>query len=295
MITSAWPPAPASIYGAASASTPAAASSNRVAALASTPAAGLAAVPASAFAAVPAARSTAAPAPLREGHVDVFAFALNPPDERLAALRAALAAEEHERAAGFRFDAHRRAFESCRGAVREILAAHLGCAPAAVRFQYGEHGKPALLADDAPLVFSVSHSSELGLCAISRRGALGVDVEFLRPLPDALAIAERFFSTAERDSLRTLQPPALEAAFFAAWTRKEAFIKALGEGLSHPLADFDVTLLPGEPARLLRVAGDDEAPARWRLAALDPAPGYFAALAAAEPVNAVACWSWPPG
>lgn len=232
--------------------------------------------------------------PPPRGRIDVFAFALDPPEERLAALRATLAADERERAAKFRFDVHRRAFEACRGVVREILGAHLGLAPAKVQFSYGPKGKPSLLPDSTPLVFSVSHSAALGLCAVAREGALGVDVERLRPLDDALAIAERFFSSAERAALRTLAPPALETAFFAAWTRKEAFIKALGEGLSHPLADFDVTLLPDEPAQLLRVAGVDDAPSRWRLVALDPARGYVAALAAAEPVEAIECWTWPP-
>lgn len=237
-------------------------------------------------------------APPPEGWVEVFAFALDPPEERLASLRDTLAAEERERAAKFVFAVHRSAFEACRGTVREILGAQLALPPTEVRFQYGPKGKPALLLDDAPLVFSVAHSGDLGLLAITgaspRERVLGVDVERVRPLDDAVAIAERFFSLAERAALRTLQPPALEAAFFTAWTRKEAFIKALGEGLSHPLADFDVTLLPDEPARLLRVAGDDDAPARWRLIALDPAPGYAAALAATEPIDNVACWSWPP-
>jgi len=242
----------------------------------------------------PAPVSSLSGAPPPAGRVDVFAFALDPPEERLAALRDTLAADERERAARYRFDVHRRAFEACRSVVREILGRYLALAPAAVRFQYGPQGKPALPPDDGPLVFSVSHSGELGLCAVAREGALGVDLERVRSLDDALAIAERFFSPAERDALRTLQPPALATAFFTAWTRKEAFIKALGEGLSYPLADFDVTLLPEEPARLLRVAGDEKAPARWRLTALDPAPGYVAALAAAEPVDAVACWSWPP-
>lgn len=227
------------------------------------------------------------------GRVDVFAFALDPPEERLAALRDALAADERERAARYRFDVHRRAFEACRGAVREILGAHLTLPATAVRFQYGPQGRPALLHEGARLDFSVSHSGELGVCAVSRERTVGIDVERVRPLDDALAIAERFFSPAERAALRTLQPPALETGFFTAWTRKEAFVKALGEGLSYPLADFDVTLLPDEPARLLRVAGDERAPARWRLAALDPAPGYVAALAASEPIDAVACWSWP--
>ena len=241
----------------------------------------------------PAPVSSLTGAPPPAGRVDVFAFALDPAEERLAALRATLAADERERAARYRFDVHRCAFEACRGAVREILGSYLTLAPAAVRFQYGPQGKPALPPDGEPLVFSVSHSGELGICAVARQGALGADVERVRPLDDALAIAERFFSPAERAALRTLQPPALETGFFTAWTRKEAFIKALGEGLSHPLADFDVTLLPDEPARLLRVAGDDEAPTRWRLTPLDPAPGYVAALAATEPIDAVARWSWP--
>ena len=235
------------------------------------------------------------PAAKPQRRVDVFAFPLDPSPPRLAALDGVLSPDERERAARYRFAADRQAFVACRGAVREILGQELAVPAAAVRFRYGPNGKPAVETKDGEPAISISHSGDLGLCAIGRGGAVGVDLERLRELPDALAIAARFFSPAEHAALAALDAEIQAAAFFAVWTRKEALVKALGEGVSYPLHQFEVSVGPAEPAELRRVDGAGGPAHRWSLFALDPAPGYAAALVAESPVASVARWTWPGG
>lgn len=234
----------------------------------------------------------AGPPAALQRQVDVFAFPLDPATPRLSALATSLSADERERAARYRFANDRRAFVACRGTVREILGRHLAIPAAAVRFRYGPNGKPVFEPGEQELAFNVSHSGELGLCAVARGGVVGVDVERVRELPDAL-IAARFFSPVEHAALSALDAEIQATAFFAAWTRKEAFLKALGEGVSYPLDRFEVSLGPAEPAELRRVDGDAGPAHRWCLFALDPAPGYAAALVAESPVSALGRWTWP--
>jgi len=137
--------------------------------------------------------------------------------------------------------------------------------------------------------FNLSHSDDLALVAVARAHQLGVDLERWSEGVEHLELAERFFSPAERDALRALAhaPDLVEAGFFAAWTRKEAYLKATGHGISRGLHHFDVTLAPGEPAQLLADRLDPEATARWSLIALEPAPGFSAALVVASPLGEV--------
>lgn len=215
--------------------------------------------------------------------------------DRLAALAATLAPDEHDRAARFHFERDRRRFVAGRGILRAVLARHAGCPATALRFRYGPRGKPALEGDGGggDLRFNVSHSGDLALVAVARGREIGVDVEALRP-DLTPGLAERFFSPAEVAALSALPPAARPAAFFACWTRKEAFVKATGDGLSLPLDAFDVSLAPGEPPALLRVADDPHGPDRWRLVALEPAPGFAAALAVEGRDWRLACWAWAP-
>jgi 4'-phosphopantetheinyl transferase len=243
--------------------------------------------------------------PPAAGEIHLWAVPLDPPPEREAALRLLLAADELARADRFRFDRHRRRFAVGRGRLRELLGGYLGVAPAVLAFGYGEKGKPVLAGPPAAvgggLAFNLSNSHELALVAVAaggepRGGAgadpgggaapgarpaieLGVDVEHLRPMPDALAIAERYFSPAERRVLAAVPAAQRDEAFFNCWTRKEAYLKAIGDGLSVPLDRFDVTLAPGQPARFLALDGDPGRAARWSLFHLRPAPGYVGALA----------------
>jgi len=171
-------------------------------------------------------------------------------------LRARLSSDELARAARFHFERDRTRFLVARAALREILAHYLGASPAEIAFVYGDHGKPALAPPHGDLRFNLSHSHGLALCAVTRGREVGVDVERIRELDDLEDLARSVFSARELAALHRLPEPGLLAGFFTGWTRKEAFIKALGEGLSHPLKRFDVSLEPGRPARLERIDGN---------------------------------------
>jgi len=155
--------------------------------------------------------------------------------------------------------------------------------PESVELVYGARGKPALANSGRnSLRFNLSHRDDLAVYALSWGCDVGIDVEAIRPLPDADAVAARFFSRPEHAAYRALDPRDRPLGFFQCWTRKEAFIKALGDGLSHPLDSFDVSLAPGAPAEFLRVEavpGDDRG---WRLASFFPAAGFVAAVVAEE-------------
>jgi 4'-phosphopantetheinyl transferase len=195
-----------------------------------------------------------------------------------AVLGEPLSADERERGRRFRFERDRRRFVTARGLLRRLLGRYLGLEPSRLRFGYGPRGKPFLAGEDE-LRFNVSHSGGLALLAFAWDRELGVDVEEERPVEEAEAIARRYFSSWEERELRLLTEVERQAAFFRCWTRKEAFIKATGDGLSRSLDAFDVTLAPGEPARLLRVEGEPEAAFRFWLEDVSPAPGFAGALA----------------
>lgn len=219
--------------------------------------------------------------PLAPDEVHVWQIWLEQPVNVRQSLAVGLSAKEIERAGRFYFERHRSHFIVAHGFMRMILGRYLEVAPAQVQFTFGAHGKPALADHGRDLRFNLSHTGELALLAVSHGREVGVDIEQVRSLDDAATIAARFFSAAENRAWLAVPDEQKAVAFFNAWTRKEAFIKALGDGLSYPLDRFDVSLTPGEPARLLRVAGEPEATARWRIEALEPAPGYAAAVAVA--------------
>jgi 4'-phosphopantetheinyl transferase len=224
----------------------------------------------------------------------VWATALERPPGALERLGRLLIDDETARAERFVFARDRRRFVVARGVLRELLGAYLGCPPGEVRFVYGPAGKPALAPPlaAAGLEFNVSHSGELALYAVGLHRPLGVDVEQVRELDELEALAERNFSSAERRALLALPPAERPAGFFACWTRKEAFIKALGEGLSHPLSAFTVSLVPGEPARFVEIGGEAGAAERWTLTTIDVGAGYHAAVAAEGPVTVAMRGYW---
>lgn len=218
---------------------------------------------------------------LDQNVVHLWRASLQQPAELVEKLRETLSADEGERADRFRVEGDRRRFVVGRGTLRAILGRYLGMEPARVRFGYGPHGKPYLATgiDDGALQFSAAHSHELALYVVAQERACGVDLEWLQPIPDAQQIADSFFSASERDILRELPNDQRERAFYNCWTRKEAFVKARGEGLACDLDRFEVSLRPGEPARLLSIDGDVCEAARWSMEMLIPTPGYLAALA----------------
>ena len=209
-------------------------------------------------------------------------------------LRGTLAGDEKVRAGRFHFERDRVRYVVARGGLRAVLGRYLGVPPGRLRFDYSPYGKPSLAAEfgGGELDFNVSHSHSLALLAFARGRALGVDVEHLRAGAADDRLAERFFSANEVAALRALPAARQTRAFFDCWTRKEAYVKARGEGLSFPLADFDVSLRPGEPAALLCVRGDEREAARWTLRALDVAPNYAAALVAEGRDWQLKTWQW---
>lgn len=227
---------------------------------------------------------------LPEQEVHVWAIALEQPEIVLKHLVTALAHDERERMARYAFPHLRQEYTIARGAMRHILARYLGIEAKAVQFAYSEQGKPCLVVGD--VAFNLSHSGKVALLAVSKGREIGVDVEQVRVVNDLYQVAKSNFSAAENAVLRQLPLAKQREGFFNCWTRKEAYIKALGDGLSYPLERFDVTLKPGEAAKLLRVVDNAAEVDRWRLENLQPASGYIAAVIAEGQNWSLRQWQW---
>jgi 4'-phosphopantetheinyl transferase len=212
--------------------------------------------------------------------VHVWPVSTLAPDTVVERFESLLSPDEIERAARFRFEHLQRSFILARGALRVLLGRYLNTAPRELEFSYGSKGKPALAAPHiSQLQFNASHSGGLALFAFTMDCELGVDVESIRRMPDIEDVAKRFFCAEETAELMSLPAAEREHGFFLCWTRKEAYIKATGEGLSMPLDGFRVTLRPHEPAGFVHFACDPIAAQAWTLHDLTPAPRYAAALA----------------
>jgi 4'-phosphopantetheinyl transferase len=204
-----------------------------------------------------------------------------------------LSAQERERAARYRAGRPRNDFVLTRGTLRFLLARYLGTTPQALSFRYSKHGKPVLDGfDDGPindgpfdLRFNVSHTDGLALLAFVRKREIGIDVEKIHAVPDMRKLVERFFSLHERDSLEKLSGEELPAAFFRCWTRKEAYVKARGEGLSLPLHQFDVSVAAEVSQALLATRPDASEASRWIVHDLPAGQGYAAAVAVGQTVG----------
>ena len=199
---------------------------------------------------------------------------------RIDELRRTLCEEEQRRAARFRLGRLRDHFIAARGTLRTVLARYVGTEPAALRFEYQYHGKPVLASDGGPrrLHFNLSHSHGVAVIAVAGR-ELGVDVEWVRPRDSAGQLVQRFFSEDEKRQWEQLPAEFQPLAFFHGWTRKEAWLKAVGSGLTFPLSEFCVSMMPGEPARVLSICGNESDAAVWWLDSCVPSPHYVAATA----------------
>ena len=198
--------------------------------------------------------------------------------EGVAALAALLCDAERARAGRFRFERDRRRYIVARARLRELLASRLERDARELQFVYGENGKPALA--DASLHFNVSHCADLAVYAFSNEREIGVDVEALHPIREAGGVAAQFFSPVENEAFCSLEPEERTLGFYNCWTRKEAMVKALGDGLAMPLDGFAVSLAPGDAARVLHIAGR-QGDGGWRLHSFTPCPGFVAAVAIA--------------
>src|SRR5688500_18220547 len=227
---------------------------------------------------------------LQAGEIHVWRVDLGQSKDVVQKFRSSLEDDEIRRADRFHFEKDRRAFLVSRGFLRQVLGRYLATNPQALRFSYGSYGKPALDGEhkDRPLRFNMSHSRGVGLVAVSEGKELGVDVEHIRADFATEDIARRFFSPREVAAFNALPPELRVNAFFRCWTRKEAYIKAIGLGLSQPLDGFDVTLAPDESPALLRADRHDAS----RCSARDLAVGsdYAAALVVEGQISNMRCW-----
>lgn len=229
--------------------------------------------------------------------VHIWQLSLTQPPGVLARLAATLSAVEHERANRFRFEEHRWRFIAGRGQVRQLLARYLAIAPETLSFQYGEYGKPYLeqpLTEGQQLCFNVSHSGDMALCAVAIDREVGVDLETINRAIDHQQIVQRFFSPMEQAALEALPSDQRRAAFFAGWTRKEAYLKAKGSGLALALDQFSVSLSPNDPAELQQVVGQPNEPQRWTIRSLDIGSVYAACVVAKGQNWRFYCWQYPP-
>jgi 4'-phosphopantetheinyl transferase len=233
---------------------------------------------------------------LGNNDVHVWLATLDQPPSEIDNYLKLLSADERARADRFYFEKDREHFIVARGVLRSILGCYLDRSPEGLSFYYSSHGKPALTSESGreAISFNLSHSHGMALYAVGLARKIGIDLELIRDGPPGEKIAEHFFSTQEILTLRAFPATVQKHAFFLCWTRKEAYIKARGEGLSLPLGQFDVSLTPGAPAELLGARPDPLEAARWSLHDLTTElPGYAAALAVEGAGWTLGLWRWP--
>lgn len=229
---------------------------------------------------------------LNDKQVHVWCASLDLPMSQVLILREILIEDELKRAEGFDLHKDCKRFIVARGILRIILSRYIHVEPGQIRFCYNSFGKPMLDAEYGGnnISFNLSHSVDLALYAITRKREVGVDIERIKPDIETERIAERFFSSDEVASLRTVSSNIHQKAFFHCWTRKEAFIKAKGKGLTIPLDSFAVSLIPGKPTELISTKFCPEEASRWSLYNLDLGINYSAALAVEGHNFKVKCW-----
>lgn len=218
---------------------------------------------------------TPVPAP---GEFELRLVSLTVSDSELARLRGYLSDGELQRGNRLLDETRRRLFFAGRGLLREMLAGYLREEPSRVELVEGEFGKPCLGGHWQTIEFNVSHAGNYLLAIFTSGNRVGVDLELVRQDIPFVGIAERYFSRRERDELFSLPPEQQLAAFYRCWTRKEAYLKATGSGFSRPSTEFDVSLLPGEPAALIEHRGKPGKTGKWRMADIEVPEGYCAAL-----------------
>lgn len=228
----------------------------------------------------------------KPGTVSVLRFGLDYPDPIIQRMAELLAEDELARADRFAFPRLRGRYVAGRAALRIGLGSMLGIPARDVVIAYGPNGKPTLADSRSPLRFNLSHAGGVALLAITALGDVGIDIEAIDPSLELDTIAERMFSARELAAYLDHDPVARVGAFFRCWTRKEAFIKATGEGLAARLDGFDVTLSKDE-TRLLRLFGLND-PGDWTLLDLPTGPGFTGALAIHAPEVRLSRFAWEP-
>lgn len=226
---------------------------------------------------------------LLENDVHVWRASLDLESTVVRQHEATLAPDERARAARFAFERDRNHFVVARGTLRQLLGKYLNRPPSGLQFGYGPQGKPFVPTNDisASVKFNISHSSGMALLAFSRNRELGIDIEKIRPDFAGQDISSRYFSAIEVAELEALPLELRAEGFYLCWTRKEAYIKARGQGLSIPLGSFSVSLTPGRPATLRSDDSD-----RWCLTSLRPARYYVGAVVGQGKTWALRQFEW---
>jgi 4'-phosphopantetheinyl transferase len=213
---------------------------------------------------------------LLKRNIHIWEIYLQQPEPRIQELRQYLNDREHQRAAKFINPLHRHRWTVARGALRQILSQYLDLTPEQIVFTYGAQGKPAIEAN--PIQFNLSHSHDRAVCAISAKYPVGIDLEYIHPI-GAAGLVDRFFSSSEQAVFHALPESQQQAAFFHAWTQKEAYLKACGTGLSTPLDQIEVSIDPNTPARILATPVTQIITNNWQIHKLKISPEYAGAIA----------------
>lgn len=226
--------------------------------------------------------------------VHVWRASFHQLDALYESLEEVISVDEKAKARRYRFENNRREYITARGFLRFLLGSYAKQNPQDLKFLYNPFGKPSLYTSPQSqrITFNLSHAHGFVVYAFSINREVGIDIERIRPEAAHDGVAERFFSQEEVRTLRTLPSHAQPQGFFNCWTRKEAYIKARGEGLSIPLNQFDVSLIPGQPARLIESRVDPEDTNKWSLCALPMGTQYAAALAVEGSDWELKCWDW---
>lgn len=232
---------------------------------------------------------------LRDNEIHVWRLNLEIPEHRVNALLGFLDEDEVLRAYRFRRKVHTRRFIAAHGQLRAMLSRYLRVEPDRVRFRQNRWGKPVLAPEvhEAAPQFSFSRSNQAALCAVSQDRIVGVDIEHIRPLDQHEQIAERYFSPAEIEALASTPTATRNRAFFSIWTRKEAYVKALGLGLSIPLKEFDVSSGPTVDTISPGTDSSSHHSTRLLLHELELEPEYVGAVAVEGVTAVIRCWEWP--
>ena len=182
-----------------------------------------------------------------------------------------------------------------RGMLRTLLGYYLDVEPGQIQFCYGKNGKPGIVDQPsrAEIYFNLAHTDNLALYGFTRDNEIGVDIEYIKDIPEMERIVEIYFTAGEREIFHTLPESKKNEVFFNCWTRKEAIVKMIGDGVSWPLDEVDVLTVPAEPNSLQEIEGDMKVASRWSVQGLKPAAGCSAAIAVDGPIWRVSCWQWP--
>jgi 4'-phosphopantetheinyl transferase len=222
---------------------------------------------------------------LETGQCHVWVASLTADATEFCRLLKILSPPEHQRAERFRFEKDRNAYIQCHGILRRLLGRYLEVRPDELCFSTSDQGKPYLTGppNHLALRFNLSHSNGMALFAFARSLEVGVDIEYLQRLTDWSSVAEMTFSPREKAELAALSPENRLLGFFNGWTRKEAVLKATGEGIPSGMKQIEVSLTPGMPCRVLGFGDEAARCPEWSLCHLDPAPDFVGAVAVQRP------------